>query len=160
MKNLFFILCFVSFNLLAQTDITLEVDGPSDLTPVGHGTYRATKNSFFCKEFSWNDGSPRRVLKTKYVEFDSNGSKLSIPAKIKGKCKYKRVKGSVGFEINGFAKSYNTLDISTGQNSNENQLKCKQIMSGPGSNTPMIHCMDQVIRVDHSGNGSIFVELR
>ena len=158
MKELFIGLTLLtSVSAFAKTDIQITVQTENDLSVVATGTYLATKDSFFCKEFSMNDGSPTRIFKRRYKYFKSKNGVVSIPQSIDSKCNYKRVGGgSLAFEIPGKAEAYNVVSIFEGEGDlTEQVVNCSEIISGPSNNRrKMISCYGD-IRTTNEGKASV-----
>ena len=143
----------------ANTDIKIKVQTDSNLSVVASATYLASKDSFFCKEFSMNDGSPRRILKRRYVDFKIKNGVVMIPNSLKSKCRYKRVGGaSLAFEIKNKAEPSNVVSVFVGGGSTQAQvINCKEIMSGPSNNIrKMVSCYGDVSTTE-DGEATVLV---
>lgn len=159
-KLITIVLALLSSISIASTDIKISVATDNNLSAIASATYIATKNSFFCKELSMNDGSPRRVPKRRYIDFAEAKGVITIPLSITSKCKYKRVGGaSLSFEIKGKAEPYNSVSVFLGGGSLEPQVvNCEQIISGPSNDRrSMIMCFGDLNTTD-SGEVSVIVK--
>lgn len=160
MKKIILGLIFLaSVPVYANTDIKIKVKTDSNLTGVASATYLASKESFFCKEFSMNDGSPRRILKRGYVDFKVKNGVVTIPKSLDSKCKYKRVGGaSLAFEIKNKAEPSNVVSIFLGGGNIQTQIiNCKKIMSGPSNDIrEMISCYGDV-RTTENGEATVLI---
>jgi len=150
----------LSVSAFAEKNIEITIISDSDLTGVASGRFLAKKDSFFCKRFSMNDGSPTRVAKVRYDSFEAKNGEIDVPAKIKSRCKYERVGGaSLAFEIKKKAKPYNVVTVFQGteEDSGIQTVKCKEIISGPsGKKEKMIRCYGD-ITTDSEGRAIVEV---
>lgn len=158
--KLFISIIFLFSSTAFAKDIKIEVLNNTELKIAASGIYQATKDSFFCKELSWNEGSPRRVAKRMYPTFESETNAVLIPAVIDSKCNYERLNdGSISFSLPG-AEAYNVVSVrDTGKAESVQKVTCKKIMSGPNSKTPMVRCIDMSVETDTEGLIQIEVEL-
>ena len=128
---------------VAPKDIKVKIKTTSDLEAVGHATYIAKSESFFCKELVFNEGSPKRVPKRMYGEFSSSNQVLTIPGKIDTKCNYDRLEdASIGFERPGRAEPANVISLlysGTIKNSKK-EIKCSEVLYGRNMDELMIRC--------------------
>ncbi len=160
MKKLLLGLIFlVSANSsFATTDLSIKVETSSDLVGIASAQYLATKDSFFCREFSMNDGSPTRVPKRLYLTFDAEAGMITIPAAIDSKCDYKRVGGaSLHFAVPGVVKAYNVVDVWYGGGTSAVQeVNCEEVYAGPSGREKMILCSGD-IKTDENGEATVLV---
>ena len=74
-----FLLLTTSLTAFAATDIKVEIRTDSDLTGIAFATYVATRKSFVCREFTWNDGSPTRIPKRRHMSFQVQDDLVTVP---------------------------------------------------------------------------------
>ncbi|TNF02554.1 MAG: hypothetical protein EP326_03070 [Deltaproteobacteria bacterium] len=150
----------LSTSVFAENKIEITIISNSDLTGVASARFLAKKDSFFCKRFSMNDGSPTRISKDRYDNFKAKNGIIDVPAKIKSKCNYERVGGaSLSFEIKGKAEPYNVVSVFQGteEDAGIQTVKCKEIISGPsGKKEKMIACYGDLTT---DSEGRVIVEV-
>ncbi len=150
----------ISTSVFAEKNLEITIISSSDLSGVANARFLAKKDSFFCKRFSMNDGSPTRIAKSRYENFKAKNGIVDVPTKIKSKCKYERVGGaSLAFEIKGKAEPYNVVSVFEGNNEDNGiqVVKCKEIISGPsGKKEKMIRCYGD-ITTDSEGRAIVEV---
>lgn len=125
--------------------VLIKSDGK--LAAAGGASFQATKDSFLCKKFSWNEGSATMVPKLIYPEFKPQKDRLVIPGAIDSTCDYKRVGGgSLSFSIPGKAEPYNSvLLLPGGGGPAEQQILCETIlMPTPSGKKNMISCSGSI----------------
>ncbi|MCO4793339.1 MAG: hypothetical protein KC493_06500 [Bacteriovoracaceae bacterium] len=159
-KLIVLITLLASVSAMSNPNIEITIVGDSDLTGTAGGRYLAKKDSFFCREFSMNDGSPTRIQKVRYKYYSAENGIVDVPGKIKSRCMYERIGGaSLAFEIKGKAEPYNVVSVfqGGGDDLEEQIVKCKQIISGPsGKKRKMIRCYGD-IRTDSEGRAVVTV---
>ena len=140
-------------------DIVLNVKSDKAYKIGASAQFLASSDSFFCRELSMNDGSPRRIPKRRIKEFEASQSTLVIPFEIKSKCQYQRVSGaSLNLSIPGKAQAYNTVSVFYGGGDLAEQIvNCREILSGPRGDQPMIYCSGDIQTTD-DGRANLIIQ--
>lgn len=122
--------------------------------------YSARTNSYFCTEYSWNEGSGGRVPKRIYPQFAAQNGLITIPGAMDSSCDYRRVnEGSLSLSIPGRAEAYNSIAVLMGGSGGaEQRVECKVIMvDGPkGAAGEKLSCYGD-IRLDADNKANVRV---
>lgn len=139
------------------------VAAPGGVSAAVTAAYAARKDSHFCTELSWNEGSPVRVPKRIYPEFKAQNGLVTVPAQVDGGCDYaKASEGSLSFSLPGRAEAYNSVALLSGGSSGaEQSVVCEIIQAGgpSGHSGEMLNCLGDV-RLDASGRARVRVTLK
>lgn len=141
-----------------QGAVRLFVTADGGVKASAGGIYSARKDSYFCTEFSWNEGSGGRVPKRIYPQFGAQNGLITIPEAVDSGCDYRRVnEGSLSFSIPGRAEAYNSVAVLRGGSGNtEQRVECKVIrVDGPDAGEKL-SCYGDV-RLDASNQARIRV---
>lgn len=141
----------------------ISVTAPGGVGAAVSTAYAARKDSYFCTELSWNEGSPARVPKWIYPEFKAQNGLITVPGHMDGGCDYARAsEGSMSFSIPGRAEAYNSVSLLRGGASGvEQRVVCEIIQAGgpAGHSGEKLNCLGDV-RLDASGQARVRVTLR
>ncbi|OGR68373.1 MAG: hypothetical protein A2081_02150 [Elusimicrobia bacterium GWC2_61_19] len=122
--------------------------------------YTARKDSYFCTELSWNEGSMERVPKRIYPEFAAQNGLITVPGAMAGGCDYGRAsEGSLSLSIPGRAEAYSSLALIRGGVSGEEQSVVCEIIQAGNSAGEQLYCRGDV-RLDASGQARVRVTLK
>jgi len=139
------------------------VTAPGGVSAAVTAAYAARKDSHFCTELSWNEGSPVRVPKRIYPEFKAQSGLITVPAQMDGGCDYaKASEGSLSFSLPGRAEAYNSVALLRGGSSGVEQgVVCEVIQAGgpAGHSGEMLNCLGDV-RLDASGQARVRVTFK
>lgn len=139
------------------------VAAPGGVSASVTAAYAARKDSHFCTELSWNEGSPVRVPKRIYPEFKAQNGLVTVPAQVDGGCDYaKASEGSLSLSLPGRAEAYNSVALLRGGSSGEEQsVVCEIIQAGgpAGHSGKMLNCLGDV-RLDASGQARVRVTIK
>jgi len=139
--------------------VSLYIRMGGELAVSGSASFAARKDSHFCTEFSWNEGSMTRVPKRTYPEFKPQHGLLSIPDSIPSSCDYGREGGiSLSFSVPGRAEAYSSVAVLEGGGGPaEQEVACSIISAGPsGGAKEMLNC-NGTVRLDASGQAKVRV---
>lgn len=139
------------------------VTAPGGVSAAVTSAYAARKDSYFCTELSWNEGSPVRVPKRIYPEFKAQNGLITVPGHMDGGCDYaKASEGSLSFSLPGRAEAYNSVSLLRGGSpGKEQRVVCEVIRAGgpAGQSGEMLNCLGDV-RLDASGQARVRVTLK
>ena len=136
------------------------VTGPGGVRASVSAAYAARKDSYFCTELSWNEGSMERVPKRTYPEFEAQNGLLTVPGVLGGGCDYARVsEGSLSFSIPGRAEAYNSVALMRGGASGEEQSVVCEVIEAGNSAGEQLYCRGDV-RLDASGQARVRVTIK
>lgn len=139
------------------------VTAPGGVSAAVTSAYAARKDSYFCTELSWNEGSPVRVPKRIYPEFKARNGLITVPGSVDGGCDYaKASEGSLSFSLPGRAEAYNSVSLLRGGSSGaEQSVVCEIIQAGgpAGHSGEKLNCLGDV-RLDASGQARVRVTLK
>jgi len=136
------------------------VTAQNGIRAVASAAYAARKDSYFCTEVSWNEGSMERVPKRTYPEFEAQNGLVTIPGVLGGGCDYARVsEGSISFSIPGRAEAYNSVALLRGGVSGEEQSVVCEVIEAGNSAGEQLYCRGDV-RLDASGQARVRVTLK
>jgi hypothetical protein len=136
------------------------VTAPGGFRASVSAAYAARKDSYFCTELSWNEGSMERVPKRIYPEFAAQNGLITLPGAVDGGCDYARVsEGSLSFSIPGRAEAYSSLAIMRGGVSGEEQNVVCEIIRAGNSAGEQLYCRGE-LRLDASGQARVRVTLK
>jgi hypothetical protein len=141
---------------------SITVTAPGGVRASVGAVYAARKDSHFCTEFSWNEGSMARVPKQVYRKFEAQNGRITVPGAIDGGCDYARAgEGSLSFSIPGRAEAYNSLPVMRGGSAGAEQgVVCEIIRAdGPESYSgEKLNCRGDV-RLDAAGRALVSVTI-
>ena len=136
------------------------VTAPGGVRASVGAAYAARKDSYFCTELSWNEGSMERVPKRIYPEFAAQNGLITVPGAMDGGCDYGRVsEGSLSLAIPGRAEAYSSLAITRGGVSGEEQSVVCELIQAGNSAGAQLYCRGE-LRLDASGQARVRVTLK
>ncbi len=152
--------CFVSAEMLT----TIKVEEGSSLSPVIDATYRAQSDSRWCKTRKIDEGSGRVVRKMKFEPYYAVNGSVVVPHNLRSRmlvdCNYKLIRLGLGFEVQNIARHYNTDNVNlVNQMVATQAVLCERILSGPGSDIPMIKCDTHGVELQIGGTTTVSAKL-